>query len=128
MVNYHALTNAKANFSSFNISKFFAYLTLLFILSFIVLPIFKFIYLILLSDFIDTENLFSSIVSNYYFVFILKNLAQALLSTVFSLVIGLPAAFFLYQFDFLGRKIIIILCTIPFILPVIVVALAFRNF
>ena len=127
MVNYHALTNAKANFSSFNISKFFAYLTLLFILSFIVLPIFKFIYLILLSDFIDTENLFSSIASNYYFVLILKNLAQALLSTVFSLVIGLPAAFFLYQFDFLGRKIIIILCTIPFILPVIVVALAFRE-
>ena len=61
------------------------------------------------------------------FVLILKNLAQALLSTVCSLIIGLPAAFFLYQFDFPGRKIIIILCTIPFILPVIVVALAFRE-
>ena len=127
MVNHHALTNAKANFLSFSISKFFAYFTLLFILIFIVLPIFKFIYLILLSDFLNTENLFSSIASNYYFVLILKNLAQALLSTVCSLIIGLPAAFFLYQFDFPGRKIIIILCTIPFILPVIVVALAFRE-
>ena len=95
MVNHHALTNVKANFLSFSISKFFAYFTLLFILIFIVLPIFKFIYLILLSDFINTENLFSSIASNYYFILILKNLAQALLSTVCSLVIGLPAAFFL---------------------------------
>ena len=127
MVNYHALTNIKSNVSFINISKFFAFIALLFIMIFVVLPIFKLIYFILFTDFIDAGNIFSTIASNYYFILILKNLMQAFLSTICSLVIGLPAAFFLYHFDFPGRKIIILLCTIPFILPVVVVALAFRE-
>ncbi len=127
MVNYHALNNVKAKLFSFNISKAFTCIAILFMMIFVIFPICRFIYFISITDFIDNRNIFSTIASSYYFDLIMKNLLQASLSTVCSLFIGLPAAFFLYNFDFTGRKIIIILCTIPFILPVVVVALAFRE-
>lgn len=50
---------------------------------------------------------------------------QALLSTVICLFIGLPAGFFFAKYDFKGKKIILNLLTIPFVLPPIVVLLGF---
>lgn len=54
-------------------------------------------------------------------------LYQATLSTVLTLVLGLPAAYLFARFDFAGRKFLRVLITIPFILPTVVVAAAFNT-
>ncbi len=51
---------------------------------------------------------------------------QAVLSTVATLVVGLPAAYALHRLDFRGRRALLSLLTVPFVLPTVVVGTAFR--
>lgn len=51
---------------------------------------------------------------------------QALLSTVLTLLVGLPAAYIFARFQFPGRTLLRALTTVPFVLPTVVVAAAFR--
>ncbi len=50
---------------------------------------------------------------------------QATISTFVCLIIGLPAGYFLAKYDFKGKKILINLLTVPFVLPPIVVLAGF---
>ena len=50
---------------------------------------------------------------------------QALLSTVLTLLVGLPAAFVTVRYRFAGKGLLRLLATLPFILPTVVVAAAF---
>lgn len=50
---------------------------------------------------------------------------QATLSTLLTLLIGLPAAYVLSRFHFPGRRLVRLLVNLPFILPTVVVAAAF---
>ena len=52
---------------------------------------------------------------------------QALASTAVSLVVGLPMANVLTRYRFPGRRWALALATVPFVLPTVVVALAFRS-
>lgn len=52
---------------------------------------------------------------------------QALLSTLLTLLIGLPAAYLFARFAFTGRKTLHTLSLLPFILPTVVVATAFNT-
>lgn len=58
---------------------------------------------------------------------LLFTLWQAFLSTILTLVIGLPAAYLFAKFDFPGRKALRALSLLPFILPTVVVATAFNT-
>ena len=51
---------------------------------------------------------------------------QAGLSTVLTLVCALPCAFVLSHYAFKGKRMIQLLASIPFVLPAVVVAAAFR--
>lgn len=51
---------------------------------------------------------------------------QAALSTFFTLIIGLPAAYIFGRFTFPGKSLLRVLTTLPFILPTVVVAAAFN--
>jgi len=51
---------------------------------------------------------------------------QALLSTFFTLVLGLPIAFVFARFDFTGKRLLRTLTLLPFILPTVVTAAAFN--
>ena len=51
---------------------------------------------------------------------------QAVLSTLLTLVVGLPAAYLFARFLFPGKKILRVLTTLPFILPTVVVAAGFN--
>lgn len=51
---------------------------------------------------------------------------QALLSTFLTLLVGLPAAWVFGRFAFPGRSLMKALTTVPFVLPTVVVAAAFR--
>ena len=50
---------------------------------------------------------------------------QALLSTLLTLVVGLPGAYLLARYEFRGKSLIQALSLIPFVLPTVVVAAAF---
>jgi thiamine transport system permease protein len=50
---------------------------------------------------------------------------QALLSTVVTLAVGLPVAYVLARFDFRGRRLAQAAATVPFVLPTVVVGVAF---
>jgi thiamine transport system permease protein len=51
---------------------------------------------------------------------------QALLSTALTVGLGLPAAYALHRLDFRGRRLLLALLTVPFVLPTVVVGAAFR--
>ncbi len=53
--------------------------------------------------------------------------AQALASTLLALAVGLPLAGVLARYRFRGRALAQALLTVPFVLPTVVVALAFRS-
>ena len=51
---------------------------------------------------------------------------QAALSTLLTLIVALPGAYVYAHYDFPGKKLVQVLTTIPFVLPTVVVATAFR--
>jgi len=51
---------------------------------------------------------------------------QAALSTLFTLILGLPAAYIFGRYTFPGKSLLRVLTTLPFILPTVVVAAAFN--
>lgn len=51
---------------------------------------------------------------------------QAALSTVLTLVVGLPAAYVFARYEFPGKRLLRVLTTLPFILPTVVVAASFN--
>lgn len=50
---------------------------------------------------------------------------QALLSTLLTLLLGLPGAYIYARYDFPGKRVLTALTTVPFVLPTVVVAAAF---
>jgi thiamine transport system permease protein len=53
-------------------------------------------------------------------------LYQAILSTILTFIIGLPAAFLFARFDFRGKPLLRALTAVPFMLPTVVVAAGFN--
>ncbi|NKQ34108.1 MAG: iron ABC transporter permease [Chloroflexi bacterium] len=51
---------------------------------------------------------------------------QAILSTLLTLIVGLPAAYLFAHYQFRGKAALRVLVTIPFVMPTVVVAAAFR--
>jgi thiamine transport system permease protein len=51
---------------------------------------------------------------------------QAILSTLLTMVVGLPAAYVFARFTFPGKSLLRMLTTLPFILPTVVVAVSFN--
>ncbi|WP_456845767.1 ABC transporter permease [Cellulomonas sp. P5_C6] len=54
-------------------------------------------------------------------------IAQAVLGTVLSVALGVPGAYVLYRHSFRGRSLVRALVTVPFVLPTVVVGVAFRS-
>ena len=52
---------------------------------------------------------------------------QALLSTLLTLAVGLPAAYLFSHFEFPGRKFLRLITLLPFILPTVVTAVCFNS-
>ncbi|KQY22082.1 iron ABC transporter permease [Cellulomonas sp. Root485] len=54
-------------------------------------------------------------------------IAQATLGTVLSVLLGVPGAYVLYRHTFRGRTLVRAFVTVPFVLPTVVVGVAFRS-
>jgi thiamine transport system permease protein len=71
---------------------------------------------------------FTSILQNpYYSGRILFTLYQALLSTLLTLLLGLPSALLFARYTFPGKRLLRAAFTIPFVMPTIVVAIGFLT-
>ena len=63
--------------------------------------------------------------SDYYLGTLAFTVAQALVSTLATMALALPCAFVFSRYDFAGKSLLLSLATLPFVLPTVVVALAF---
>ena len=63
--------------------------------------------------------------SDYYIGVLIFTVYQALVSTVATIALALPCAFVFARFRFPGKSLLLSLATLPFVLPTVVVALAF---
>jgi thiamine transport system permease protein len=71
---------------------------------------------------------FTSILHNpYYLERILFTLYQALLSTLLTLLLGLPSALLFARYSFPGKRLLRAAFTIPFVMPTVVVAIGFLT-
>ncbi len=74
------------------------------------------------------KQVLSIITDVYYLRIILFTVEQALLSTIASILLGLPGAYLLAGYEFRGKSIIKAITTVPFVLPSIIVVLGFVIF
>lgn len=65
------------------------------------------------------------IYSNYYRKIISFTLYQATLSAILSVIIALPGAYIVTRYDFRGKRVLLSLTSLPFILPSILTVLGF---
>ncbi|MDX2160521.1 MAG: iron ABC transporter permease [bacterium] len=63
--------------------------------------------------------------SDYYWRTFLFTTGQAAASTVLTLCLAFPAAYMFARYDFPGKRVLLSLATLPFVLPTVVVAAAF---
>ncbi|MGH2538343.1 MAG: ABC transporter permease [Candidatus Promineifilaceae bacterium] len=80
----------------------------------------------LLAASLTREALFELLQGRVYREVIWFTIWQAALSTLLTLLAGLPAAYLFARFTFPGKALLRALVTVPFVLPTVVVAAAFR--
>ncbi len=73
----------------------------------------------------DEGNIFELFATAYLWQIIWFTTWQAAISTLFTLIVGLPLAFLFAHYEFPGKTLLRALTTIPFVLPTVVVAVAF---
>jgi thiamine transport system permease protein len=95
---------------------------LIFLLVFFFYPLANIFRLTLTSE--GIEEIFSK---SYYLKTAWFTFWQATLSTALTIIIGLPAAYLFAKYQFRGKGLFRSLATVPFVLPTIVVAAAFRS-
>lgn len=77
---------------------------------------------------ITLRKIFAIVSDPYYLRIILFTIEQALISTLASVLLGLPGAYLLANYEFRGKSIIKAITTVPFVLPSIIVVLGFVIF
>ena len=75
--------------------------------------------------FIDLSPFRSLLGDSYYLGRIWFTVWQATVSTLLTLIVGLPAAYLFARYEFPGKTLLKALTTVPFIMPTIVVAMGF---
>src|SRR5215217_7893180 len=71
-------------------------------------------------------GLWALIADSYYLELLWFSTWQALISTALTLAIGLPAAYVFARYDFFGKALLRAIATVPFVMPTVVVAAAFK--
>ena len=74
----------------------------------------------------DTGKLYKLVANSYYLRVLWFTVWQAGLSTLLTLILALPGAYVFARYEFRGKALIQALITVPFVLPTVVTAAAFR--
>ena len=99
----------------------FFVIPILFLASFFFYPLVNIFRITLTSE--AVSELFSNL---FYWKTVWFTFWQATLSTILTIVVGMPAAYLFARYDFRGKGLFKALATVPFVLPTVVVAAAFR--
>ncbi|NHJ46725.1 MAG: iron ABC transporter permease [Asgard group archaeon] len=107
---------------------FGAVLPILLILIFLLFPVVS----VLVTSFYDGtkfsfEYIGEILSSKLYYGFFGFTLSQALLSTLITLLIGIPIGYIFGRYDFPGRRITKAIFTVPFVLPTVLVGMGFLS-
>ncbi len=78
------------------------------------------------EDALDLSGFTAIFTSSYYLDILWFTLWQAVLSTLLTLGLALPGAYVFVRFRFPGKALLLAFATLPFVLPTVVVAVAFR--
>ncbi len=76
---------------------------------------------------LDLSGFVRLLSTDFYLRTLLFTVYQAALSTAVTLLLALPCAFVFARFQFRGKSLLLSLATLPFVLPTVVVALAFAS-
>ena len=79
------------------------------------------------AGFLDLSAFVRLLSSDYYIGTLLFTAYQAALSTAVTLLLATPCAFVFARYQFRGKTLLLSLATLPFVLPTVVVALAFAT-
>ena len=95
---------------------------------FLLFPVFS----VLISGFVDESGSTISYLryvftNGFYYKLFAFTLSQAFLSTIVSLLVGIPLGYIFGKYEFKGRKIFLTLFTVPFVLPSVLVGMGFLN-
>jgi thiamine transport system permease protein len=74
---------------------------------------------------LDLSPFYTLLTDAYYGRLLAFTTGQALLSTLLTLLAGMPAAYVFARYDFRGKSLLRALSTVPFVMPTMVVAAAF---
>lgn len=102
-------------------------LPVLFLFFFLILPLAQIVLLALGFPDFSLQPILSVLSNDLNLYFAYWNIQQALLSVLFSLVVGLPGAYLLANYDIPGKVLVRNLLTVPFVLPPIVVLMGFIS-
>lgn len=101
---------------------------LIFIIPLLFISVFFFYPLISILGLSLTRSAIGDLLANQYYLSVFWfTFWQAALSTILTLIVGLPAAYIFARFTFRGKSLLRALVTVPFVLPTVVVAAAFRT-
>lgn len=75
----------------------------------------------------DVSGFVRLFTSDYYLETLIFTIYQAFLSTLFTIGLVLPCAFVFTRYKFRGKSLLLSLATLPFVLPTVVVAIAFMS-
>ena len=110
------------------LSQFVYIVPLLFLVLFFFYPLYSIFALSLAPEgILDLRPLRVLISESYYARVLWFTVWQATVSTLLTLLLGLPAAFVFARYEFHGKTLLRALTTIPFVLPTMVVATAFTS-
>ncbi len=99
----------------------------LFLAVFYAYPLWEILSLGLIQGWRNPERLAPLYASTYHLRVLFFTLWQALLSSLLTVILALPGAWIVARFHFPGKSLFEALVTIPFVLPTVVVAAAFRT-
>ncbi|MGC9780566.1 MAG: iron ABC transporter permease [Candidatus Heimdallarchaeota archaeon] len=101
---------------------------ILLIALFLLFPVFS----VLISSVVDDSGFTFSYLASvfadpFYYKLFAFTLSQAILSTAISLLIGIPIGYLFGKYEFKGRKFLLTIFTVPFVLPSVLVGMGFLG-
>ncbi len=106
------------------LARVFGVLAVAFLLVFVLYPL----VIILLRSFQDIDELVRTLENGFYYERLGFTLFQALVSTLVTVALALPTAVLFSRYRFWGKQFLRSLFLIPFVMPTVVVAIAFLSF
>lgn len=112
------------NVNEKRLARVIGFLAVGFLLTFVIYPL----ALILLRSFQDSTELLRTVQNGFYYERLGFTVFQALLSTILTVFLALPTAVLFSRYRFWGKQFLRSLFLIPFVMPTVVVAIAFLSF